>query len=543
MWFLGQLFQTDRLTCLTRSFTLFYSALCVAFMLSGCGDSRSSSPEVVIDEIVIQPSIAEKTNFSDESYNLVSLDGYEKSSLQVYWPGSSDIPVALQARLQLLIPQLNKLFTQQNFAFSHPSPEGFVPLYKKLLFSPITSTVVDEEPAGELSFSLTNNDSIIVMLDVDALLNNANGNTLLIELTNSIYQSERIKHQVDNGLLNRLVSRGLALHFLQQNLATGDFTLVVDIEETELSVALAQVKVGLTGGGLIDNWFTEERLSEQTKANAVGYYLAAQHFLFYSGSDATNSFAVYSELFLPWLDKVNNADKKSEQYVRTGNVPDQIVIEELARQANLYQGSYFIEGLNHEKLIALSFDDGPSEYTTQILDVLESANVPASFFWQGQNLANYQAVIDRSIAAGHTVANHSWNHVNGMSSTSEELWQKQVSPTNDEFQQLFNITPRFYRPPYGEITDAQIEYLASKGMKVLLWSVDSRDWNPALNSVTNIESALINNQHEEMITLMHDAGGNRQNTVDSLPAIITHYKTQGYRFVNLETLLGISDKH
>ena len=130
-----------------------------------------------------------------------------------------------------------------------------------------------------------------------------------------------------------------------------------------------------------------------------------------------------------------------------------------------------------------------------------------------------------------------------MSYSSDELWQQQVVTTNDEFKQLFNISPRFYRPPYGEISDQQIEYLASKGMKVMLWSVDSRDWNPELNSIDKIESELINNQHEEVITLMHDAGGNRQNTVDALPAIIAHYKSQGYRFVNLETLLGISDKH
>ncbi len=380
------------------------------------------------------------------------------------------------------------------------------------------------------------------MLDVDSILDNANLNTLLIELTNTIYQSERLKYQDENSVLDRLVSRGLVLHFLQQNLAANEFSIVVDIDSSALSIALVQVKAELGDSGSLDDWFTKERLSEQTKANAVGYYLAAQHFSFYSGSDAANSFAVNSELFSPWLDKANNTEKKSEQYVRTGNVPDQIAIEELARQANLYQGSYFIEGLNHEKFIALSFDDGPSQYTTEILDVLEQAEVPASFFWQGKSLAVYQAVIERAIAAGHTVANHSWNHANGMSYNGDELWQQQVSPTNDEFQQLFKLTPRFYRPPYGEITDKQIEYLAAKGMKVLLWSVDSRDWNPALNSVDNIESALINNQHEEVITLMHDAGGNRQNTVDSLPAIIEHYKGQGYRFVNLETLLGISDK-
>ncbi len=546
MWFLGQLFQTDRLRCLVRSFTLFCSALLLASMLSGCGGSSANSSDElidrVIDEVVEKPTIEQSTHFADESYTLLPLNGYEYSGLQVYWPADNDISAELQASLQLLIPQLNKFFTQQHFSFSQLLPPGAQPLYKKVIFSPEIPTA-DGVDVGELSFSLAKDGSIIIMLDVDTVLDNDNLNTLLIELTNIIYQSERIKYQGENSVLDRLVSRGLALHFLQQNLAADEFTLVVDIEQVEMSAALAQIKIALTNDSLIDSWFSKARLSEQIKANAVGYYLAEQHFSFYSGSDAANSFAVNSALFLPWLDKSNTADKKSEQYVRTGNVPDQIAIEELARQANIYQGTYFIEGLNHEKLIALSFDDGPSQYTTQILDVLEQAQVPASFFWQGKNLANYQAVVDRSIASGHTVANHSWNHANGMSYNGDELWQQQVSPTNDEFQQLFNITPRFYRPPYGEITDKQIELLASKGMKVLLWSVDSRDWNPELNSVANIESALINNQHEEVITLMHDAGGNRQNTVDSLPAIIAHYKAQGYRFVNLETLLGISDKH
>jgi len=545
MWFLDQFFQRDRLRSLAPSFTLFCRTFWVALILSGCGGTSDAPQDElidkVIDEIIIQPTIEQSINFAGASYTLLPLSGYESSGLQAYWPTDNDFSAAQQASLQLLIPTLNKLFTEQHFAFSQPLPSGVPALYKKIIFSPV-SPAVDDVGVGELSFSFTDDNAIIVMLDVDNILVNANLNTLLIELANTIYQSERLKYQDENSVLERLVSRGLVLHFLQKNLAANEFSIVVDIDSSALSMALAQVKAELDDSESLDGWFTKERLNEQTKANAVGYYLAAQHFSFYSGSDAANSFAVNSALFLPWLDKANNADKKSEQYVRTGNVPDQIAIEELARQANLYQGSYFIEGLNHEKLIALSFDDGPSQYTTEILDVLEQAEVPASFFWQGKNLAVYQAVIERAIAAGHTVANHSWNHANGMSYNGDELWQQQVSPTNDEFQQLFNITPRFYRPPYGEITDKQIEYLATKGMKVLLWSVDSRDWNPTLNSVKNIESALINNQHEEVITLMHDAGGNRQNTVDSLPAIIEHYKAQGYRFVNLETLLGISDK-
>ncbi|KGJ94983.1 polysaccharide deacetylase family protein [Colwellia psychrerythraea] len=550
MWFLAQTFQRYKRLITGHSLGLVAGVVMFSILLSGCGDSSSTPVDITVgtggivtQSTIIQTNFTQSINSTDEVYKLITLTGYEQSGLQVYWPNSSNIPVVLQTSLQLIIPQINKTFTQQNFAFSQLSSSGAPALYKKILFSPVSS-VNSDEGVEQASFTLVGDGVILVMLNVDALLENSKSNTLLsAELSNIIYQSERIKYQHDNSIFERLVSRGLALHFLKQTLPADEITFSVEIEQSELLAALTQVKSGLEDGVLIENWFDDTSFSEQGTANAVGYYLVSQHFSFYNGSNASNSYSLASSMFLSWLDGENKAIKKPEQYVRTGNVPDQIAIEELARQASLYLGSYFIEGLNHQKLIALSFDDGPSEYTTKILDVLEKAQVPASFFWQGQNLANYQEVVKRSIIAGHTIANHSWDHANGMSYSGEDLWQQQVAKTNDEFLQLFNIMPRFYRPPYGEISDEQIEHLAAKGMKVILWSVDSRDWNPALNSIEKIESELINNQHEEVITLMHDAGGNRQNTVDSLPAIIAHYQAQGYHFVNLETLLGISDKH
>jgi peptidoglycan/xylan/chitin deacetylase (PgdA/CDA1 family) len=510
------------------------------FIILGCGGSNSTSIPQVNEEKVDQPSIALNETFLGTSYNLVALDDYQNSALQAYWPSDSEIPVAVQTSLQSVLLQVNNRFKEHNFAFSRLSAEEMTPRYKKLFFSPKASS--DENSTTQLNVIRADERSFSVTYDINSVLN---ATELSFKLTQAVYQGERSQYQLstEDSVFERIVSRGLVLHFINNNLVEGEFSVPVSIDPSALNVALAKLKEELNDDSLIDTWFTEQPLNEQQTTNAVGYYLVAQHFSYYPGSNASNSFSVNSKLFLPWLDGPDHSTKKAQQYVRTSDVPDQIAVSELSRQAGLFEGHYFIEGLNHEKLIALSFDDGPSQYTSQILDVLEQAQVPASFFWQGQSLANYQAVIERSIKAGHTVANHSWNHDNGMSYTADELWENQVAKTNDEFQQLFNIMPRFYRPPYGEISDAQVEFLAEKGMKVLLWSVDSRDWNPELNSVAQIESELINHQHEEVITLMHDAGGNRQNTVDSLPAIIEHYKAQGYRFVNLETLLGISDKH
>jgi len=538
--FLSKYFQLDKLISCAR---LFLLSGCV-LLFSGCGGSSSTSTteiaDEVTDEVVKQLGIATNANFAEQAYTLVTLNGYEKLGLQAYWPSNSEIPEAILTSLQLALVQVNSRFSENNFSFSQLSADGIAPRYKKLFFS--YNVASDDNNSTELTVARVNDSSYSVAFDIDSGVNTTE---LSFKLIKAVYQGERTQyqHSGEDSVFARLVSRGLVLHFLQENLPEDEFTLAVQVDPSVLISALARVKSGEEEAALLTQWFAGKTLNEQVTANAVAYYLVEQHFSHYPGSDASNSFSVAQDLFIPWLTEEDNSENKVHQYVRTSDVSDQVAVSELSRQAGLFLGNYFVEGLNHEKLIALSFDDGPSQYTSQILDVLEQAQVPASFFWQGQNLANYHAVIERSIKAGHTVANHSWNHDNGMTYNADELWQNQVAKTNDEFQQLFNITPRFYRPPYGEISDVQVKLLAEKGMKVMLWSVDSRDWNPEINSVTQIESALINNQHEEVITLMHDAGGNRQNTVDALPAIIEHYKAQGYRFVNLETLLGISDKH
>ncbi len=509
-----------------------------SLLIGGCGGSVSTSTVSAANKALTPAIIERKATFAGQDYSLVTLAGFQRSGLQLYWPMGSEIPATIKSRLQFILPQVNARFSKKNFAFCQLTSQGFASTYKKIFFSVKNAEkgFVNNEA---LTLFIADKDSLVVSYELGRDLNEKE---LSRQLTQVIYQSERLKYQGVDSILDKLVTRGLMLHFIEDNLPESEFIIPVDIEPSRLSAALMQLKSGLNQDEL-SSWFNDKPLKKQVMANAIGYYLVAQHFSFYIGSNASNSFSIASELFIPWLQGPDSSIKKTSQSVRTMDAANQIAVRELSRQANLFVGHYFVEGLNHEKLIALSFDDGPSQYTTKILDTLEEAQVPASFFWQGQHLANYQEVVKRTLNSGHTVANHSWDHANGISYNAEDLWQKQVIKTNQAFRQLFAITPRFYRPPYGEITDEQVRFLASKNMKVILWSVDSRDWNPALNSVNYIESEIINHQHEEMITLMHDAGGNRQNTLDSLPAIIKHYKSQGYRFVNLETLLGISDKH
>lgn len=510
-------------------FTLLCSVL--LFSCGGSGEDSTTKKEIT----PLPPSIAQTLTLEQQEYRLVSFTDTNSSAIQAYWPSDSIMPDELVNSLKVALPKIIQLFNQQHFAFANAYATEQQGHYKKVLFTPISQS----SETTALSFTLSADNLAVVTFDVDEV---PDADALTQPLIALIYQSERAKYQEDNGLIGRLVRLGLSLHFAEKTLAADKFVSPNVMTEEVLSDALGQVKQAINEQALLVDWFSASTTSEQGLAASIGYYLVKEHFSFYLGSDASNSFSVDSALFLPWLDGRDNSVKKQLHYVRTGDVSDQIEVGELSRQAHAFIGSYFLEGYNQQKLIALTFDDGPSEYTSKILDVLELAQVPASFFWQGKDLANYAEVIERSISAGHTVANHSWNHANGMDYSPNELWQQQVVKTNEAFQSIVNITPRFYRPPYGEISDEQVQFLTDQGMKVILWSVDSRDWNPELNSVGQIESEIINNHHTEMISLMHDAGGNRQNTVDALAEIIKYYQGQGYHFVNLETMLGISDK-
>ena len=489
--------------------------------LLGCNSSGQTKTknEDYPDTVVINTAIT----LDERNYDLLELEGLTELSFKAYWPVDAEMSEVDTESIINSLLAINKALSE-HLTLSLPTFKN-----KSIIFSPLSNT-----SQSDVQFTQMNNEQLQITFPDDI---NVIGEYFSQKVLSYFYISERAKQTDETGLFKKIISLGLALHFVEEAFETKKLYQNIYLAENELIAALTQVKAALNDDSNHNDWFEPAGI-----ASPVGYYLVAQHFRYYPGSKASNTLNLMSDIFASWLDTPSNAVHKLEQYVRTDDVDNQVKVSELTRQANKFFGSYFLEGYNEEKLIALTFDDGPSQYTTKILDVLEQADVKASFFWQGSHLASYKNVIERALLADHTIANHSWNHPHSADFSTQVLWQQQVLKTNEEMQSLLGITPRFYRPPYGEISDEQMTFLEQKGMKVMLWSVDSRDWNPETNSVEHIQSEIINHQHAEMITLMHDSGGNRQNTVDALPEIIEHYKNQGYRFVNLQTLLGISDK-
>ncbi|WP_051279180.1 polysaccharide deacetylase family protein [Chitinilyticum aquatile] len=245
----------------------------------------------------------------------------------------------------------------------------------------------------------------------------------------------------------------------------------------------------------------------------------------------------------PAASEVAAASPKARQTVRTPYLAnwDQVQLAEMEGQAQRFPGQVWLEGPTHRRLIALTFDDGPAEDTPALLDVLARHKVHATFFWLGQNLAGRTEMAERALREGHTLGNHTWDHPDMVDTDEAYWWDEQLARTQALYKSKLGIEPVLMRPPYGHISNEQIAKLQDKGMKVILWSLDTQDWNRnrMLFGRHNIERGLQDYVHEEAIVLMHDGGGKRGKTVAAVDALIPWLRAGGYELVTVDQLLGI----
>ncbi len=346
-------------------------------------------------------------------------------------------------------------------------------------------------------------------------------------LASQLYLARRQQFDASDSPLNQVVSQGLALNFVAATIQPNELFHPTVITDEELNEQLSRLA---------------HKQTISADPMTLGYHLVKRHFLQYPGSRANNTYGLNHQAFARYLSQPQTMSHKPYQFERTAGVEIQQRDKAFDWKGTQYQGLVFLEGWNQQKQVALTFDDGPYTFTEQILDTLDKYQIKASFFWVGFRLHQHKNLVVRAKKAGHTLANHSWDHPHGLALLPEVLWTEQVDKTNQAFEQIIGYKPRFYRPPYGEINEKQIEYIGDTDMKIMMWSIDPKDWNTKQVSQQNIESTVINQRHPEAIILLHD-GGISPNTVDALPAIIEDYHQRGYQFVTLEKLLGISDKY
>ncbi|MFY4775056.1 polysaccharide deacetylase family protein [Metabacillus sp. RGM 3146] len=187
------------------------------------------------------------------------------------------------------------------------------------------------------------------------------------------------------------------------------------------------------------------------------------------------------------------------------------------------------------RYICLTFDDGPSAYTTDILDILKKYEIRATFFIVGSAAEKFPDIVRRIHAEGHVIGNHTWSHPNITHLSNEEL-QQEIHSTSDQIKEIINISPDLFRPPFGEINHHASAEIKEMGMTTVLYNVSSRDWVQDMDSNSLYWHVILMLKRHNII-LLHDGdqfgSGPRDNTVSALPSIIEYLLENDYSFVTV----------
>lgn len=179
------------------------------------------------------------------------------------------------------------------------------------------------------------------------------------------------------------------------------------------------------------------------------------------------------------------------------------------------------------KVVYITFDDGPSVYTPQVLKVLAQYGVHATFFEVGQNVASHPALTSQVYRRGNSVQNHTWSHPD-LRKLSASQFAYQVSATDRQIRAHTGYRPCCLRPPYGAVNGTVRARAAGLGKKLALWTVDPRDWSRP--GAAAIRTRVLGQVRPGSVVLLHDGGGDRSQTVAALGGILKTLKARGYTF-------------
>jgi peptidoglycan/xylan/chitin deacetylase (PgdA/CDA1 family) len=204
--------------------------------------------------------------------------------------------------------------------------------------------------------------------------------------------------------------------------------------------------------------------------------------------------------------------------------------------------SYIWDIPNMENKVYLTFDDGPTpEITEWVLEKLKKHQAKATFFCIGKNIKNHPAIFSKVIDEGHSIGNHTYNHLKGWNTSTAEYLDN-ITLCESEINNLTcfasspslgsaicNLNSPLFRPPYGKIKKLQSEKLRKLGYKIIMWDVLSADFDQTITPEKCLENVLQNVQSGSII-VFHDSVKAFKNLAYTLPRTLEILKQRGFIF-------------
>lgn len=183
---------------------------------------------------------------------------------------------------------------------------------------------------------------------------------------------------------------------------------------------------------------------------------------------------------------------------------------------------------NNGNKVYLTFDDGPTpEITEWVLEQLKSHGAKATFFCIGNNIEKYPEIFQKVISEGHSIGNHTFNHLKGWK-TDNETYIKNVGLCQSAISKQQSVVSYLFRPPYGKITPFQSRKLRSLGYKIIMWDIVSYDFDKETSNEQCLQNVLKHVQSGSII-VFHDSLKAEQNLKYALPKTLEFLKEKGYR--------------
>ncbi len=186
-----------------------------------------------------------------------------------------------------------------------------------------------------------------------------------------------------------------------------------------------------------------------------------------------------------------------------------------------------------EKVIYLTFDDGPiPEVTPGILDVLQQWNAIATFFCIGKNAVANKEILARIANEGHSIGNHTYDHLNGWLQTNTAYYQN-MEACNEALGEMLHSRESLplFRPPYGKLKPSQYIKLKSR-YKLVMWDVLSFDFDLRIGEEQVLKNVVANTEAGSIV-VFHDSLKAKPKVEYALPRVLEHFTALGYRFAAL----------